>query len=169
MDTIEAIFTRRSIRRYKPQAVPENLVRELLEAAMFAPSANNFQPWQFVVIDDRGLLDKIPSVHPYSQMLKEAPMAILVCGDTRKQELEGYLAVDCAAATQNILLAAHAEGLGAVWLGVFPREERMRGLHRLLALPDYIVPITLIGVGYPNESKPRPERYDGSKIHRNKW
>jgi nitroreductase len=149
MDAMEAILTRRSIRRYTSKRVPGELTTELLRAAMSAPSASNEQPWHFVVIDDRTILDEIPRFHPYSDMLPEAPMAILVCVE--------------------LIPAAHAKGLGAVWLGIYPREERIEGMRKLTNLPNHIIPLALIALGYPAEKIPREDRYQPLRIHSNKW
>jgi nitroreductase len=124
MDAIEAILGRRSIRSYTDKPVAKETVQQLLEAAMAAPSAGNQQPWHFVVVDDRALLEKITTVHPYAQMAKSAQLGILVCGDLSLEMHQGYWVQDCAAATENLLVAAHALGLGAVWTGVHPRSER---------------------------------------------
>jgi nitroreductase len=168
-DCLDLILSRRSIRAYTDEPVTEEQIEQLLRAAMSAPSANNEQPWQFVVIDDRELLDTIPDeVHPYSKMLKEAPVAILVCGEPRRQHHAGYWEQDCAAATQNLLLAAHSLGLGAVWLGVHPREKRVDGMRELLNLPGYLVPFALISIGHPAEEIPPSNRYDPERVHRNR-
>ena len=169
MDAIEAILSRRSIRRYTPQPVPEAVIRRLLEAAMCAPSAGNEQPWHFVVITDRRSLEAIPRFHPYAEMLKEASIAILVCGDQRLERYKGYWVQDCSAATQNLLLAAHAEGLGAVWVGIYPREERVARFRQLLGLPDQVVPLCLVPLGHPAEQLPRAQRYDASRVHQDRW
>ncbi|MBN1919672.1 MAG: nitroreductase family protein [Anaerolineae bacterium] len=169
MDAIEAIMTRRSIRRYSGTPVQEALVTQLLETAMAAPSANNQQPWHFIVIDDRALLDAITKVHPYSQMLKEAPLAIMICGDTQLARHSQYWVQDCAAATQNVLVAARALGLGSVWMGCYPNEERAGGLQRLFKLPDSVIPLALIAIGYPAEEKGAANRYNPDRVHRNQW
>ncbi len=169
MDAIEAILSRRSIRRYTPQPVPEAAIRQLLEAAMSAPSAGNEQPWQFVVITDRRIFDEIPRFHPYAEMVKEASVAILVCGDLRLEKYRGHWVQDCSAATQNILLAAHAKGLGAVWVGIYPTEDRVARFRELLGLPNQIVPLCLVPLGYPAEQISRPERYEASRVHQNRW
>jgi len=169
VDAIEAILSRRSIRRYTPQAVPEGMIRPLLEAAMSAPSAGNEQPWHFVVITERRILDEIPRFHPYSEMVKEASAAILVCGDLRLEKYKDHWVQDCSAATQNLLLAAHAEGLGAVWVGIYPTEERVMRMRRLLGLPSHVVPLCLVPLGYPAEQIPRVDRYDPSRVHYNRW
>jgi nitroreductase len=168
---MEAIYKRRSIRKYTGQAVPGEDMEELLRAAMSAPSAGNEQPWHFVVIDDRGLLDQVPRIHPYAQALKSAPVAILVCGDPDLEARRGwgYWMLDCAAATENLLLAVAAKGLGAVWLGIYPDKERVEGMSRLLDLPPNIVPFALVPVGYPAEQKPREDRYRKERVHYNRW
>ena len=168
MDAMEAILTRRSIRKYTKQPVSDELVKELLEAAMYAPSAANQQPWCFVVINDRKVLDEIPKYHFYSSMIKEAQLAIVVCCDRNLQKGE-FGVQDCVAATENLLLAAHAKGLGAVWLGIHTAADNMAGTVKLLNLPDNIMPITMISIGYPAEEKPRPERYRADRVHYNKW
>ena len=169
MDAMEAILSRRSIRRYTSQPVPDGVVRELLEAGMSAPSAGNEQAWQFVVITDRGVLDEIPGFHPYAEMLKEAPVAILVCGDQRLEKYKNHWVLDCSAATQNILLAAHAKGLGAVWVGIYPTEDRVRRMQKLLSLPGHVLPLSLIPLGYPAEQVPRTDRYDAGRVHYDGW
>jgi nitroreductase len=169
MDALEAIRTRRSIRQFESRPVPGELVEELLRAASSAPSANNQQPWCFVVVDDRGLLDQVPPINPYAAMCRQAPLAILVCGDPRLEEFPGYWVQDCAAAVQNMLLAAHARGLGAVWTGVYPREDRIRGLRKLLGVPEPVVPMALVVLGYPAEHVPPEDRYREDRVHRNGW
>ena len=166
---MKAILTRRSIRKYKPQAVPDEIITELLTAAMSAPSAGNEQPWEFVVINDRKLLDRIPEFHPYATMLKEAPVAILVCGDLKREKHKGYWVQDCSAATENILIAVEEKKLGAVWLGIYPREERVAGLRKLLGIPESIVPFSLIAIGYPAEVKEPADRFDPVRVHQNRW
>jgi len=169
MDAMDAILSRRSIRKYTTEPVPEKLINELLEAAMSAPSSSNGQPWHFVVIDDRRILNEIPKFHPYSNMLREASAAIAVCGDLQLERSKGCWVEDCSAATENILIAAHAQGLGAVWLGIHRREERVAGIRQLLGLPDHILPLCLVSIGYPAEKKPRENRYNPSRIHHNRW
>jgi nitroreductase len=169
MDTLEAIRTRRSIRRYLDKPVAEALIEKLLAAAMNAPSARNAQPWQFVVIDDRATLAKIADINPNAQMAREAPAAILVCGDLDLEKSPGYWVVDCAAAVQNMLLAAHALGLGAVWTGVFPRQERMDGLRQLLGLPERVIAHSLVVLGHPAEQPATVNRYHADRVRRNRW
>lgn len=167
MDAIEAIMTRRSVRSYTDEPVDESLVRTLLEAAMAAPSAGDQRDWHFIVIDDQSVLDRIPDVHPYASMVPQAPLAILICGDLNQEHHEGYWVQDCAAATQNLLLAAWALGLGAVWLGVYPREERVVAITRLLGLPKHIIPLALVPVGHPAQDQGPESRFDAAKVSRN--
>jgi nitroreductase len=168
-DGLAAILTRRSIRRYEPRPVENEIVERLLRAAMSAPSAGNEQPWHFVVLRDRAMLDSVPEVHPHSRMLKEVSVAIVVCGDPAVEIHPGYWVLDCAAATENILIAATALGLGTVWLGVFPREDRVRGVRDLLGIPEHIIPFSIVPVGYAAESKPPAERYSEARVHEGRW
>ncbi len=169
MDTLEAIHGRRSVRRYQDKPVPEELVRKLLAAGMSAPSARDAQEWQFVVIDDKAMLTEIGEINPNAKMAQHAPMAILVCADLSLEKSVGYWVVDCAATVENILLAAHALGLGAVWTGVYPRQERMDGLKKLVGLPEKVMAHSLIVVGYPAEQPSPQDRYRSDRVHRNHW
>lgn len=169
MEALEAIRTRRSVRRYTGEPVADDVLTDILQAAMSAPSAGNQQPWQFVVITDRALREAIAQFHPYAQMVPDAPVAIVVCGDLRLESYKGYWVQDCAAATQNILLAAHAKGLGAVWVGIYPVEDRVRRLQQLLVLPTQVVPLALVPMGIPAEGVPPANRFNATRIHRNRW
>jgi nitroreductase len=167
MDAMEAILTRRSIRKYRPEVVPTELIDQLLAAGMSAPSAQHKNPWQFVVITDRKVMDEIPKFHPYSNMLKEAPLAFCVCGDIAIAPQ--YWVQDCSAVAENILIAARALGLGGVWLGVYPIPERVSGLRNLLKLPENIMPLGLLSIGYPAEEKPRSAGLEPARVHYNSW
>jgi len=169
MDAMTALYSRRSIRLYTPKQVPSNVESDILRAAMCAPSAGNERPWHFLVLTNRMLLDEIPKIHPYAAMLKQANTAILVCGDSTLEKYKGYWPLDCAAATQNLLIAAHAKGLGAVWCGVYPSDDRVVNLKKLLNLPENIVPFSLIPLGFPDEVKEALERFDNSRVHENHW
>ncbi|MDY0109510.1 MAG: nitroreductase family protein [Candidatus Krumholzibacteria bacterium] len=169
MDAIDAILTRRSIRTYLDQPVSDEHIEILLRAGMAAPSAGNQQVWEFVVIDDRALLEAIPTAHPYAQMCAKAPLCIAVCADPSREKYSGFWVQDCSAATQNILLAAHALGLGAVWLGIAPGGDRAHQVADLLKLPAGIEPLALIAVGYPDEALDPDDRYDPDKTHHNQW
>lgn len=169
MDAIEAILTRRSIRKFRKEPVTEEMLHAILQAAMFAPSARNQQPWHFVVVTSESLKRELMNAHPYASMLGEAPLAILVCGDTTLEKSPGYWPIDCSAATQNLLLAAHAVGLGAVWLGVHPRQERKDAIRRIFRLPANIEPFALVAVGHPDEQKEAPGRFRPERIRFNSW
>ncbi len=169
MDAMDAILGRRSIRRYTAKPVPDTLVTELLRAAMAAPSAGNEQPWHFVVVRDRAVLDAIPKFHPYSAMLKYASVAIVVCGDLSKEKFKGFWVQDCSAATENLLLAATAKGLGAVWTALHPFEDRVAGMRRLLSLPENIIPLSLVPLGFPEEQPGRADRFDAGRVHKETW
>jgi len=169
MDVIEAIHTRRSVRKYLDQPVPEELIERLLAAAMMAPSARNSQPWQFVVVTERQLLREVARINPNAHMARHAPLGILICGDLELEKSPGYWVVDCAAAAENMLLAAHGLGLGAVWTGVYPRQQRMDGFRGLLRLPENIQPHSFIVVGYPAEQPTAEPRFRRERIHWNRW
>jgi len=169
MDALDAIFTRRSIRRFTGDKVSDDHIETLLRAGMAAPSAGNQQAWEFVVIDDPALLQAIPGVHPYAQMCAEAPLTLAVCADPAREKYAGFWVQDCSASTQNILLAAHALGLGAVWLGMAAGGERAHQVAELLRLPKGIEPLALIAVGHPMEMKDPEDRFDPHKTHHNQW
>ncbi len=169
MDGLETILTRRSIRKYTADPVEPEKIRKMLEAAMSAPSAGDQQPWHFVVITDRAVLDEIPRHHPYASMVKTSPLVIAVCADLTLEKHPGYWVEDCSAAAQNILLAAHTLGLGAVWLGVHPSPGRPEAIARLLGMPEDTVPLCLISIGYPAEARPRTARFSETRIHLDKW
>jgi nitroreductase len=169
METMQAIFSRRSIRKFTGQYVPDEAINDILKAAMYAPSANNQMPWHFIVIRDRKILDSIPNVHEYSHMCKEVNAAIVVCADLDLEKNNGCWVQDCAAAAQNILIAATDKKLGSVWLGVYPQEERVKGLKDLLKMPENTVPFCIIPIGFPSEIKVLPERFNRTKIHNDKW
>lgn len=170
MELFEGLISRRSIRKYTGEKIEEEKIREIIKAGMYAPSANNKQPWHFIIIDDRKTLNSIMSVHPYSSMLEMASHAVVVCGDDKLQNGPGYYILDCSAATQNILLAAHSMGFGAVWLGIEPREERVRDISLILDLPSHIHPVSIISIGVPTSSRiVIPERYKEDRIRKNCW
>lgn len=167
---MNAIFERRSIRKYTNKTISKESIEKILKAGMSAPSAGNEQPWQFIVLDDKNILNSVTKVHPYSQMLKEASHAIIICGDMNLKKFNEDLWVqDCSAAAENILLMAQDLGLGAVWLGVYPIKERVEGISNILNLPTHVVPFSIISLGYPAEKKDTANRYNEERIHWNKW
>lgn len=157
---LDNIATRTSIRDYEARPVEKEKIEKMLRAAMAAPTAMNKQPWHFVVVDQRNVLDALAGTNPYAKMLKKAPLAIVVCGNTDKM-IEGggrdFWIQDASAATENLLLAAHAMGLGAVWTGAYPSEERCISISKVLSLSDNLIPLNVIVVGYPAE-QPQPKQ-----------
>lgn len=170
-EKLALILGRRSIREYAPGDVSEEQLQTLLEAAMSAPSAVAKDPWRFVVIRDRRRLADIASVLPSGWMLASASVGIVVCGDLEVAHARqlSYLLQDCAASIQNLLLAAHIVGLGACWLGIHPRERRIEYVRRALGLPDSVIPVGGIAIGYPGEQKEARTRYNPAYVHREQW
>ena len=149
---LKNIATRASVRAFKRDAIPNDLIQKLLKAGMAAPTALNAQPWHFIVIHDQGQLSSLSVASPYTGLLADAPLAIAVCGDITKKAPgdEGiYWSQDACAATENILLAAHAMGLGATWTGSYPIEARYKLALKVLSLPDNLIPVSIIAIGYP--------------------
>ncbi|MDE7153940.1 MAG: nitroreductase family protein [Muribaculaceae bacterium] len=168
---IENIMTRTSVRRFTSQPIAADTLETIVKAGMAAPTAMNIQPWSFVVVTERAVLDSLESVHPYSN-LATATAAIIVCGDMQKYNddtLRQYWVQDCSAATENILLAAHGLGLGAVWCGVYPSAERVSGVRHVLELPGNIVPLNLIAMGYPDGEFAPKDKWNPEVIHYQKW
>ena len=164
---LHSIFARRSVRKFTDQTVSEEDLLALLEAGAAAPSANNSKPWHFVAVTERKTLDKLADILPYGKMLYQAPLAIAVCADPSLSPK--YWQQDCAASTENILLAATELGLGAVWLGIYPREERLAGCRDLLGIPATIETLSVIAVGHPAE-RPEPRtQLEAVRVHREKW
>jgi nitroreductase len=170
-EQLDFIFGRRSIRVYSPGAIPEATVTKLLEAAMAAPSAMTKDPWRFVVVRDPTVLATLAHVLPGGKMLSTATIAIVVCGDLEiafERHLS-FLLQDCSAATENLLLAAHAQGLGACWVGVHPSENAGRQVKDLLSLPFSIVPIAVVSLGWPGEDPGPRTRFNQDFVHIEKW
>ncbi|ADL13509.1 nitroreductase family protein [Acetohalobium arabaticum] len=166
---MEAILSRRSIREYTSETIPDDTMNQLLKAAMSAPSAGNEQPWHFIVIEKQDTLNQIADLHPDAEMLRDAPAAILVCGDIELEEYDGYWVQDCSAATQNILITAETKDLGSVWVGIHPDKDRENGIRDLFDLPENIIPFSIVSLGRPAEKKPPVDRYDESRVHYNCW
>lgn len=171
MELREGLLTRRSVRQFIPgKTVSEQDMEDILRCAMFAPSARNCQPWEFIVISDKGICKKITEIHPYCSFLTDAGTAVVVCGNLNEQMADDYWVGDCAAAAENLLLACHSKGLGACWCGIYPNKERMPAFEKLFKLPPHIKPLALIVIGYPErESKQPDNRFRPSKIHYNAY
>ena len=168
---LNCIFSRRSIRKYLDKAVPKEMLDDLLQAAMAAPSAVAKDPWHFIVVQDRETLNKIADILPSGKMLRQATAAFIVCGDINKANIqaESYLLQDLSAATENILIAANILELGTCWLGIHPREDRLSGIRQLFELPDNIIPMCGIAIGWPAEKPEARTRYRNERVHIEKW
>ena len=164
------IEARRSTRQFDTtKEIPEEDVRKIVRAGMYAPSAVNCQPWHFIVIRDKEVLAKIPGVHPHAPYTKDASFAVVVCSDPSLEKIRGYWVQDCSAATQNILLAATALGYGGTWCGVYPYEELIAPMRKLLGIPENLIPFNLVPIGVPAKKAPNPERFNEDRIHMDKW
>ena len=169
MEALEAIMTRKSVREFEEKRLPGEMLGKLLAAGMQAPSARNGQPWHFVVITEKETLAAVKEFSPHAAMAGAASAGILVCGDTTNARSKEYFVQDCAAATENILLAAHAMGMGGVWTGVYPDEKKMDGFRKLLGIPAHIAPVSFAVVGFPRKKEAAEPRYDEKKVHLEKW
>jgi nitroreductase len=169
MDIIDALFTRRSIRKYTGMQVTDEDIHTILRAGFYAPSAKNRQPWHFIVIRSQETRSFITTVQPYTKMLPQADCAIIVCGDKLKEKKTGFLVEDCSAALENMLLAAHGLDLGAVWCGIYPLPKITKAISEYLSLPDSIIPIGLISIGHKVEDRITEERFQPNLVHFEKW
>lgn len=175
VSTSEAVFqnilTRSSIREYTAEAVSRTTLDSLCRAAMAAPTAKDQRPWKFVVIDDKAMLQELASALPYAQALKTAPAAIAICGDPTLMNEDHrpteWWVEDCSAATQNILLAAHSLGLGAVWLGVYPAETLVASVSNTLKLPSNLIPLSIVALGHPKGTAQPKDKYAKDNIRYN--
>lgn len=170
--TMDIIHQRKSVRNYTDKQVSKDQLEEMVRAGMAAPTAVNKQPWAFIAIDDRATLDKLSEGLPYAKMLENASAAIVVCGDLSKA-LKGweqeFWIQDCSAATQNVLLAAEALGLGAVWTAAYPAEDRMQIVTDILNLPEHIVPLNVIPIGYPKGVEKPKDKWKPENLHWQSW
>ncbi|MBQ8153618.1 MAG: nitroreductase family protein [Prevotella sp.] len=170
---LENIMTRTSIRAYeKDKPVEQEKVEKMLRAGMAAPTAVNKQPWHFVVLNERSVIDSLAAVNPNKEKMLQSPLIIVVCGDMTKA-MEGdarqFWIQDTSAATENILLAAHAMGLGAVWTALYPNQERVKEAARVLGLPDQIIPLCAVVIGYPAENPEPKDKWQESNVSYNKF
>lgn len=167
---MNSIFTRRSVRKYKKDIISSELIKKILEAGMSAPSAGGSAEWRFIVVDQKEILEKLSKISPYSWMVKDAPVAVVVCGDTDAEKYKGYWSIDCSAAVENILIEAEENNIGSVWLGVYPEMERVEDIKKIFNLPENIIPFALIPLGYyDNPKSERTSRYNEKMVHYNKW
>lgn len=170
-DPLDFIFKRRSIRVYKPGKINPGTLDSLLRAAMAAPSACAKDPWHFVCVQKPETLARLASALPNGQMLPSAAAGIVVCGDLNEAHDRqlSYMLQDCSAATENLLLAASALGLGACWLGIHPRPDRIQKVTAILGLPPQVLPVCCVALGWPGETKEARTRYQFSHVHAEKW
>jgi nitroreductase len=170
MELYEGLLSRRSIRKYTGEKIDDEVILSVIKAGMYAPSANNTRPWHFIIVEDGDIFEKIMKVHPYSSMLSKASHAVVVCGDETLQNGPGYYPLDCSAATQNLLLAVHSFGYGAVWLGVEPKNDRKKAISEILGLPSHIHPVSIVSIGVPVKLPGKiPARFEQKKIRKNHW
>ncbi len=178
MDLMEGLLTRRSIRKYDTERkVPHETIKEIIKAAQYAPTAHNRQPWEFLVVEDKEVLAHLRHIQRWTSFAKDASCVIFVCGDINQSfnrdkdnEKWSFVDVDCAIATENLLLAAHAKGLGACYCGAAPMQRVVDDLKEYLHLPDNIRPFAIVPIGYPAETPKQPEdRYKEEKIHWQTW
>lgn len=174
MNAVDAIFTRRSTRKFTDQPIEKEKLHQILDAAMSGPSCVNARDWSFVVVTDKDKLQMMAAANGEpARPLKNAAVGILVCGDLERafRFAKDYWIIDGAIATENICLCAHALGIGSVWLGTWPQMDRVQRQRELFALPDTIIPHSIIALGYPAEdiTAPRESRYEENRVHFNQW
>ena len=171
-NTLETIFSRKSVRQYSKETVSNEAIETLIKAGMSAPSACDKRPWAFVAITDKNILTALSSAFVNGKMLPNASCAIVVCGDLLKT-LEGikseYWIQDCTAAVENILIAVESLKLGAVWIGTYPVSERVEHTKKILNLPKNIIPLAILSIGYPKAKEKPKDKFDPSLIHWNSW
>lgn len=167
------ILQRKSVRSYTDRPVTKSQLDTLVRAAMAAPTGRDMRPWKFIIINDRQAMKSLADQLPYAKMLAEAQAAVVVCGDLSILDKEGKPSTnwmfDCSAATENLLLQAEAMGLGAVWTAAYPYDERLTAVKQALQLPDHIVPLNVIPIGYPKGDTQPKDKYDANNIHYNAW
>ncbi len=169
MNVFDAIFTRRSIRKFTDEQVSDAHVQKMLEAAMSAPSAGNSQPWRFIVVREKEAFAAIAARNPYAQMATQASVCIVVCVDLNDEKYPGYWQQDCSAAIQNMLLAARGLDIGTVWTGVYPDEQRVKDFKAYFALPDHAHVLGIVVCGHPAQSFKTRDNFDQKKIFHEKW
>lgn len=173
-DALEYIMTRTSVRKYKPQQVNDSTITAVLKAGMAAPTAANQQAWHFVVVTDQALKDTITNAFQWTKMVRDCAFAVVVCGDMSKlfdgdREDGGFWTLDGSAASENMLLAAHTLGLGGVWCGIYPEEDRMSRLSGILNLPSNLRPLNILSFGYPEATAAPKDKWDPAKVSYNRF
>lgn len=166
---LDAIVDRASIRRYTDKPVENALVSTILNAGFCAPSSMNGRPWEFVVVRKAETRKAISDASTYAKMLEQAPVVVAVCGDSQRQAIHKFLLEDCAAAAQNMLLCAHALGLGAVWCGLQEDGDFPAAVRQILQLPNHVIPTALLGIGYPEKPRQRQPHFEPQQVHEEGW
>lgn len=169
---IDNIMSRTSVRKYQNRQVEDEKITAILKAAMAAPTAANKQPWQFIVTKKQEVRQQLASALPYAKMVAQAPLAIVVCGDVSKamkDEEQPFWIQDASAASENILLSAHSLGLGAVWTGLYPLQDRVKAVQHILHLPQSVIPLNLIPIGYPVENPIPKDKWKEENVHYDGW
>lgn len=166
---MKEIFTRKSERVYLDKEIDDKDIKEILKAAMQAPSAGNQKPWEFVVVKSKETMKKIDEFHPYAQALKTANALIVVCGNLSKERFKGYWVQDCSASIENILLEAKSKNIGSVWIGIYPEKPRVDFIKELLGLPEDVIPLSIVAIGYPEKETEAVSRFNESLIHYEKY
>jgi len=169
MDLMKAVLTRRSVRSFTSEPVSEEHLERLLRAAMAAANSGNQQPWRFILVDDPALRDQLSELDVERGGYYKTPQLIVVCGDIGSMKWKMHWLADCAAAIQNLLLAAHDLGLGAVWQELYPYHKRVAAVREMFGIPEMVYPMAVISLGHPTETPEVADRYDPAKIHRNRW
>lgn len=163
------IFKRQSVRKFKDEKIPDELIENLLKAGMQAPSSCNAQPWEFIIVSDEDDKQAISKMHKFAGPAANASHLIVTLGNLNEAKVIGMIEQDLGACNENILLQATHDGLGAVWLGFHPIEDRTLKLKEYLEIPDYCIPFSVICVGYPAHESEVKLRYDESKVHYGKF
>ncbi|MHA1907481.1 MAG: nitroreductase family protein [Candidatus Thorarchaeota archaeon] len=169
MEILDAIYTRRSIRKFELKDVSDDVLKKILRAGMSAPNSGNQRLWQFVVVKDRGQMEKLVDAYPYAKMLRDVPFAIIVCFDKSREKYEERWQMDCAAASLNILLAAHGLGLAGLWLELYPVDDHVNAVRDSFGMPGHVVPFAALAIGHPAEEKPGVDRYEEDLVHYDSW
>ena len=167
---IKVILDRRTVRKYKKEQISDTILEQIIKAGMYAPYAAKDMPFHFIIVKNPDTLADLKTIHPFGQPLETAPVAIIVCADKKCEPVDGLYVSDCAAATENILLAAKSFNIGSCWLGLYPWKNITDKVKEYFKLSEDIIPFSIITMGYSNEQEEsRPERYDASRIHNDVW
>ena len=166
-NVLDLIYSHQRVRDFAGVPVSDDQVDAMLRAAMAAPSVQDRRPWHFVVVRRRKTLDKLARVHKYAYMLEKAPLAVVVCGD--QEVSEKYWVEDGCVATQNLLLAAKALGLGGVWISLYPKKKHQKAVRELLDIPNHVGVLCALALGVPAKEKELDVKFDSERVHQEEW